>query len=226
MIHSVFHHDSDSASDELHLHSHWLTAGIAGALDTESARHLDSGATGSHMPQTPTSLDAQPSSHSALHERKPSSYGSTALPMSPILELVLAGKPVAVAVKKHGNPFCKQQAAPSSRASPDRSKNPNNWQHKDSFSQIDSSESEAAARMGTSTDPWTCIYAMDGTVLATEQEGNLYKDEVSELHTHTVLTGQTPLVRHMHVVSNIGGKRVVEQQLTADVFKTSGSCSS
>ena len=189
------------------LHSFLITAGLAGASDTETLRQLDSGATSSHVPQTPTSPDALPPSDAALHVNKQSSYSSTvhsALPMSPILELVLEGKLVAVAVKKHGKPFHTQQAAPSSRATPDHGKRPHSWQPRDS--QMDSSE-PVAARMHA--DPWTCIYAMDGTVLATEQEGNLYKDGVSESHTHTVLTGQTPLVRHMHVVSNMGGKSLM-----------------
>ncbi len=55
---------------------------------------------------------------------------------------------------------------------------------------------------GKSAEPWTCIYAMDGSVLATEQEGNVYKGGDTGLHTHTILTGQTPLVRHLHIVSN------------------------
>lgn len=48
---------------------------------------------------------------------------------------------------------------------------------------------------------------MDGAVLATEQEGNLHKDGVPGPHTHTVLTGQTPLVRHLHVVFTAAGKQ-------------------
>ena len=58
---------------------------------------------------------------------------------------------------------------------------------------------------------------MDGTVLAAEQEGNLHKDGVAGPHTHTVLTGQTPLVRHMHVVSIAAGK-FVSQLYIADSF--------
>ncbi|KAL0034009.1 hypothetical protein WJX79_002800 [Trebouxia sp. C0005] len=62
---------------------------------------------------------------------------------------------------------------------------------------------------GKSAEPWTCIYAMDGSVLATEQEGNVYKGGDTGRHTHTILTGQTPLVRHLHIVSNSqGGKEL------------------
>ena len=130
---------------------------------------------------------------------QPATTEYRALPNSPILELVLEGKPVAVAVKKRCRRLHMREQAPTSHARQDQEEGQHARQH--SSSQTDSTESE-----GNEFEIWTCFYDMDGTVLAIEREGNLHKDGVAGPHTHTVLTGQTPLVRHMHVVFTAAGR--------------------
>lgn len=132
---------------------------------------------------------------------QPDSSG-TAGTASPILELVLQGKPVAIALKQHSHPTHSQAHTPRECSS-----HPNS-QHQANTRQHDGAEQPAAGGAkcdGKSAEPWTCIYAMDGSVLATEQEGNIYKGSATAPHTHTMLTGQTPLVRHLHIVFNAQG---------------------
>jgi len=140
-----------------------------------------------------------------MHEHQstsgqPVSSGAAA-PVSPILELVLQGKPVAVALKQHSQPFRPQAHAPSTSSSQSIRQQAHVWQR----NHAEQPASQGAQCNGKSAEPWTCIYAMDGSVLATEQEGNVYKGGATGPHTHTILTGQTPLVRHLHIVSNSQG---------------------
>jgi len=171
----------------------FLFAGSTGLMDREHLRHLDSGA---------TSCNATGHQSETMHDHRftsgqPESSGA-ANPVSPILELVLQGKPVAVALKQHSQPVSPQAHTPSTSSSQNIRQPAHLWQHNDA----EQPASQGAQCNGKSAEPWTCIYAMDGSVLATEQEGNVYKGGDSGLHTHTILTGQTPLVRHLHIVSN------------------------
>ena len=174
----------------------FLFAGSAGLLDREYLRHADSGATSrnatDHQPET--MHDHQSTSG------QPESSGA-ASPVSPILELVLQGKPVAVALKQHSQSGSPEAHAPSTSSSHNIRQQAHAWQQNGE----EQPASQGAQCDGKSAEPWTCIYAMDGSVIATEQEGNVYKGGDTGPHTHTILTGQTPLVRHLHIVSNSQG---------------------
>ncbi len=122
-------------------------------------------------------------------------------PVSSILELVLQGKPVAIALKQHGQSISTQAKAPSTSSPQSVRQQAHVWQR----NRAEQPASQGAQCNGKSAEPWTCIYAMDGSLLATEQEGNVYKGGATGPHTHTILTGQTPLVRHLHIVSNSQG---------------------
>ncbi len=178
----------------------FLSAGSTGLLDREYLRHLDSGATScnatGHQSET---MHETPHDHQST-SGQPESSGA-ASPVSPILELVLQGKPVAVALKQHSQPVSPQAHAPSISSSQNIRQQAHVWQHNGAKQPA----SQGAQCNGKSAEPWTCIYAMDGSVLATEQEGNVYKGGATGPHTHTILTGQTPLVRHLHIVSNSQG---------------------
>lgn len=163
--------------------------GSTGLLDREYLRHLDSGA---------TSCNATDHQSETMHDHQCNS-GQPENSVSSILELVLQGKPIAVALKQHRQPFSPHAHAPSTSSSHSIRQQAHIWQP----------ASQGAQCNGKSAEPWTCIYAMDGSVLATEQEGNVYKGGDTERHTHTILTGQTPLVRHLHIVSSgQGGKEL------------------
>lgn len=193
-----------TASLKQDLHSLWVAAGALGALEREFERHLDSGATSSN---TDSADDISIASSSANSRRSGcqqgghSRTGYTNLPTSPVLELVLGGKPVAVAVRKHGGLPRTQACTPSSHAGQEHTED----QHARQPYRSPTGSTESASPSGKEKEPWTCIYGMDGTVLAAEQGGYLHKDGLAGAHTHTVLTGQTPLVRHLHVVSIAGG---------------------
>ena len=131
-----------------------------------------------------------------------SSATNPELPKIPILELLLEGKPVAVAVRRQGRASHTEQPSPDSHPCNSDTRQVHNQQEASSHT----SNAHSATHAQKQGEPWTCFYAMDGTVLATEQEGNLYKGGGTGRHTHTVLTGQTPLVRHMHIVSNAEGE--------------------
>ncbi len=174
----------------------FLFAGSTGLLAREYLRHLDSRA---------TSRNATDHQSEAMHDHQstsgqPESSGA-ADTVSPILELVLQGKPVAVALKQHSQPVSSQPNAPSTSSSQNIRQQAQVWQDNGA----EQPASQGAQCNGKSAEPWTCIYAMDGSVLATEQEGNVYKGGATGPHTHTILTGQTPLVRHLHIVSNSQG---------------------
>ena len=175
----------------------FLFAGSTGLLDKEYLRHLDSGATSCNAKghQSDTVHEAPPD-HQSTSGQPESSRADN--PVSPILELVLQGKPVAVALKQHSQPVSPQAHAPSTGSSQNMRQPAHVWQHNGA----EQPASQGAQCNGKSAEPWTCIYAMDGSVLATEQEGNVYKGGATGPHTHTILTGQTPLVRHLHIVSN------------------------
>ena len=160
----------------------FLFAGSTGLLDREYLRHLDSGA---------TSCNATDHQAETMHDHQCTS-GQPENSVSPILELVLQGKPIAVALKQHSQPVSPLAHAPSTSSSHSIRQQAHIWQP----------ASQGAHCNGKSAEPWTCIYAMDGSVLATEQEGNVYKGGDTGRHTHTILTGQTPLVRHLHIVSS------------------------
>ena len=179
--------------------------GPIGLSDMEYFRHLGSGATSSnaaaHVAESKDpsrSASAYTCSHGqpTPQPRNPSTAGAP----SPILELVLQGKPVAVAVKQQHQPESHPVNSTYHSAQTGRQ-------------QAGTRQSCDAKRSGTEkaqaaekpSEPWTCIYALDGSVLATEQEGRIYKGGAAGPHTHTVLTGQTPLVRHLHVVSHAQG---------------------
>lgn len=177
------------------------------ALDRENLRHLDSGTTNSNA----SSTDPSPADHSSSSPHASNSGSQAALSgsrhtTSPILELVLDGKPVAVAVRKHGKGLDTQFHPLGGHAAQDDHQGNHDWQHSSSSSSRQTGAAEPARFPGKEDKPWTRIYSMDGTVLATEQEGNLHKDGVAGPHTHTVLTGQTPLVRHLHVLFTAAGK--------------------
>lgn len=176
-------------------------AGATGALDREILRHLDSGTTNSNAPSDGSSSADLSSSPDARSSGSQATQSGTGYSASPILELVLEGKPVAVAVKKRGKRLHSLNQPPRSHAAQDTRQGNVDWQHISS----PTAATEPARSTGKESETWTCIYSMDGTVLATEQDGNLYKDGVTGPHTHTVLTGQTPLVRHLHVVSIAAG---------------------
>lgn len=182
-----------------------MLAESTGVIDKEYLRHLASGVTTSSN-VAGHQADAAPTypstcSRDGRSMAQPDSSG-TAGTASPILELVLQGKPVAVALKQHSHPTLCQAHTPRECSSQ------TNSQHQANTRQHDCAEQPAAAGAkcdGKSAEPWTCIYAMDGSVLATEQEGNIYKGSATAPHTHTILTGQTPLVRHLHIVFNAQG---------------------
>lgn len=179
-----------------------VVAGATGALDREILRHLDSGTTNSNAPGAGTSsADRSSSSPDARHSSSQATQGGTGCSTSPVLELVLEGKPVAVAVKKRGKRLHSQNHPPGRHAAHDSRQSNFDWQHSSS----QTGGTAPARSPGKGSETWTCIYSMDGTVLATEQDGNLHKDGVTGPHSHTVLTGQTPLVRHLHVVSIAAG---------------------
>ena len=179
-----------------------VVAGATGAIDREVLRHLDSGTTNNNAPGAGnSSADCSSSLHHATHSSFRATQSSIEYTTSPVLELLLEGKPVAVAVKKHGKWLHAQNHPPGSQAAQDHTQSNRDWQH--SSSQTGGNEPGRSA--GKDSKTWTCIYSVDGTVLATEQDGNLHKDGVAGSHTHTVLTGQTPLVRHMHIVSIAAG---------------------
>ena len=179
-----------------------VVAGATGALDREILRHFDRGTTNSNAPGAGnSSADCCSSFPDAGHSGCQATHGDTGYTTSPILELVLEGKPVAVAVKKRGKQLHTQNHSTGSPAAQNHRQNTHDRQH----SSTHTGGTEPARSPGKQSETWTCIYSMDGTVLATEQDGNLHKDGVAGPHTHTVLTGQTPLVRHMHVVSIASG---------------------
>ena len=183
-----------------------LAGGLA--LDRENLRHLDNGTTNSNASSTDSSpADCSSSSPYASNSGSDATMNGPRLATSPILELVLDGRPVAVAVRKRGKGLYTQKQHPGSRAAQDDYHNNHEWQHSSSSSSSSSQTgtAEPTTPPGKEGEMWTCIYSMDGTVLATEQEGNLHKDGVPGAHTHTVLTGQTPLVRHLHVLFTAAG---------------------
>ena len=185
-----------------------LVAGAVKALDRELARHLDSGTTSSNAAGAEQTFgDSSSPSCSAHSGHSGSEQGrimDTGQATSPILELVLEGKPVAVAVRKHGRLPHPQACTPSSQAG--HSDIEDNYGVARQHCHNATGGANSAVSDGTEKGTWTCIYAMDGTVLAAERDGNLHKDGVAGSPTHTVLTGQTPLVRHLHVVSIAGGR--------------------
>ena len=182
-------------------------AGSTAALERDFFRHLDSGAirsdAASHTTQNEQSYSTASTHHpdaSRHHDTQPHAAAATAMATSPILELVLQGQPVAVAIKQQGQPVSSQtHPKPSSSA---HGQQQANMQQHDEAERPSTTSAQCA---GKSAEPWTCIYAMDGSVLATEQQGNVYKGGASGPHTHTILTGQTPLVRHLHIVTNAQG---------------------
>lgn len=188
-----------------------VVAGAVGALDRELARHLDSGTTNSSAPSAEHDSDDISSPFSSAHSRHSGTEQAqqgrawyTGPPTSPILELLLEGKPVAVAVRRHGRLSHAKAQTPSSHVGHIHADDDHNWQHYNT----QTCGTESAVADGQEKGPWTCFYDMDGTVLAIERDGNLHKGGVAGPHTHTVLTGQTPLVRHLHVVSIAGGRPV------------------
>ncbi|DBA75412.1 hypothetical protein WJX77_006042 [Trebouxia sp. C0004] len=166
--------------------------GLTGLLDTEYLQHLGNGGTTCNTGHQSETMHEHQSTSG-----QPESSGA-ADPVSPILELVLQGKPVAVALKQQSQPVRPQAHARSTSSSQNTRQQAHVWQHNGA----EQPASQGAQCNGKSAEPWTCIYAMDGSVLATEQEGNIYKGGDTGPHTHTILTGQTPLVRHLHIVSN------------------------
>ncbi|KAL3134000.1 hypothetical protein ABBQ32_008439 [Trebouxia sp. C0010 RCD-2024] len=185
--------------------------GAVGALDRELARHLDSGTTNSSAPSAEHDSDDISSPFSSAHSRHSGTEQAqqgrawyTGPPTSPILELLLEGKPVAVAVRRHGRLSHAKAQTPSSHVGHIHADDDHNWQHYNT----QTCGTESAVADGQEKGPWTCFYDMDGTVLAIERDGNLHKGGVAGPHTHTVLTGQTPLVRHLHVVSIAGGQEL------------------
>lgn len=187
-------------------------------LDRENLRHLDSGTTNSNASSAdPSPADCSSSSPHAGHSASQAALCGPRHTTSPILELVLDGKPVAVAVRKHRKGLCTQKQHPGSHAAPDNHQRSHDWQHSSSSSSSQSGAAEPERSPGKEGETWTCIYSMDGTVLATEQEGNLHKDGLPGPHTHTVLTGQTPLVRHLHVLFTAAGK-LYSDSLSAQLY--------
>ena len=179
--------------------------GPIGLSDMEYFRHLGSGATSSnaaaHMPESKDpSLSASAYTCSHGQPTPQPCNPSTAGAPSPILELVLQGKPVAVAVKQQHQP-ASHPVNPAYHSAQTGSQQASTWQSCDAKR----SGTEKAQAAEKPSGPWTCIYALDGSLLATEQEGHIYKGGAAGPHTHTVLTGQTPLVRHLHVVSHAQG---------------------
>ena len=175
-----------------------VVVGATGPLDREILRHLDSGTTNSNTcGERSSSADCSSSLHHATHSGFQATQSSTGYLGPPILELVLEGKPVAVAFKKHSKRLHTQNHSSSSHAAQDDKQRNLDWKHSSS----QTGGTEPARFPGNDSETWTCIHSVDGTVLATVQDGNLHKDGVAGPHTHTVLTGQTPLVRHMHIVS-------------------------
>lgn len=161
---------------------------------------MDSGATSSNHSTTDSTLNpGRQASASQIPGKLDQQAHDLTSPSCTILELVLEDKPVAVAVRQLGgsnksNPSQYHTAgADSARtAGPDTPR--------------DASYVNSKQQGGQTGRAWqTMIYDMEGSVLAAEHEGRLYKGGAMAQHTHTVLTGQSPLVRHLHVVANAAG---------------------
>lgn len=178
--------------------------GAAGRIGQEHLRHLDSGARPSQQsschPSCSHSSSASADSDLASQQLQ-SEASQAAAAISPVLELVLRGQPIAVALKQRNQP--KQGLSTEPTSASDHSAQ----QHRQRQAQSNAEQSSAEGNESgcNSAEPWTCIYAMDGSVLAAAHEDKLYKNGAAGPHTHTILSGQTPLVRHLHIVSNPQG---------------------
>lgn len=204
-------------------------AGSNADLSHDILRHIDSGATNSDHSSTDSLHTARSHSQDPTEPTRTSASASETAPM--ILELVLGDKPVAVAVRqKHVTSSGRDTAttntttqasdtfSKSSRGSQARAQN-GNHSH-----QTASSSKHPATGSNLSS---TCFYSMDGAVLAAEQEGNIYKGGFPGTHTHTLLKGQTPLVRHMHIVTSATGTTLQSRTIVCDTsscFETMLHC--
>ena len=179
-------------------------AGSSANLSRDTLRHVDSGATDSNHSSTDSLHTGRSNSQDPT---EPPSTSASATETAPtILELVLGDKPVAVAVRQNQATSSDQHTATSTstQASDTFSKSSRDPQASAQTASHSHQAASSGKRSATGSNlSWTCFYSMDGAVLAAEQEGNIYKGGFP--HTHTLLKGQTPLVRHMHIVTSATG---------------------
>ena len=202
-------------------------AGSNTSLHHDFLRHTPSGATSSNHSNSDSLHNAQVHFHQqdpADHTQStsPASFSHASQPASAILELVLEDKPVAVAVRqKHAFSPSQQAATPNPQAS-DTSWHHNTHPNSNRQDGGHSKQGPSGSKLSPSGSdvPWTYVYGMDGAVMAAEQEGNIHKGGSQGPHTHTLLQGQTPLVRHMHIVTNASGTTGCSVQLQLWSFCT------
>lgn len=173
-------------------------------------RHADSGATNSNGGSEPSlrssdSQSCQQGCQTEHSEAVPTAAASR--PGSTILELLIEDKPVAVAVRQKHRSSPAEQATASHAMPSDTSWNWSEDREGSAAHTVDRGPATADQQQAafSSNACWTQIFSTEGEQLAAEREGMVYKGGWPGPQTHSLLKGQTPLVRHMHIVTTASG---------------------